>query len=73
MDSTTKVAIIAAIPPLVSSFIWGWVNHVRIGVVATNVNGKLGQLLEQKDAAATRADRAEGRIEGAASERDKQP
>lgn len=73
MEPATQVALIAAVPPLVSSFIWGWINHQKIGVVAESVNGKLGKLLEQKDSAASRADRAEGHIEGAATERDKQP
>jgi hypothetical protein len=73
LDPTVQVAIIGAIPALVSSFIWGWVNHRKISTVEVNTNDKLTKLLEQRDAAMTRADFAEGRQEGAASERDKTP
>lgn len=73
LDPTVQVAIIGAIPALVSSFIWGWVNHRKISVVEVNTNDKLTKLLEQRNAATTRADFAEGRQEGADSERAKTP
>ena len=73
LDPTVQVAIIGAIPATITAFMWGWANHKKISAVESNTNGKLSQLLEQKDAATTRADRAEGHIEGALTERDKTP
>lgn len=69
MDPTVKVAIISAIPPTVSAFVWGWVNHVKIATVEVNTNSKLTELLKQRNEAASRADRAEGIKEGSDAER----
>jgi len=79
IDPTVKVAVIMAIPPTVSAFMWGWVNHKKIvkveekvGIVEVNTNNKLTKLLEERNIATTRADTAEahaqGRIEGVAAQ-----
>jgi hypothetical protein len=78
-DPTVKVAIIVSIPPTISAFMWGWVNHKKISTVEVNTNNTLTQLREQivtllsenKDLS-TRADRAEGRTEGDQSREEKQ-
>lgn len=71
MEPTVKVAIIAAIPPLVSSFLWGWANHRKISTVEVNTNDKLTRLLQTQQAASTRADHAEGQIAGVKSEQER--
>ena len=64
MDPTVKVALISCIPPTVSAFIWGWVNHKKLSTVEVNTNSKLSRLLDERNAASSRADRAEGHREG---------
>jgi hypothetical protein len=71
MDPTVKVAIIAAIPPLVSSFLWGWANHRKISTVEVNTNDKLSRLLDERNAATTRADTLQGQKEGIKGEQDR--
>jgi hypothetical protein len=85
IDQRVKVAIIMAIPPTISAFMWGWVNHKKIGkveekvgIVEVNTNNKLTKLLEERNTATTRADKAEahaeGRTEGVAAQRpEKEP
>ena len=78
VDPTVKVAIIVSIPPTISAFIWGWVNHGKISMVEFNTNNTLTQLrlqfvnlLKEKQEALTRADRAEARTEGDQSREEK--
>ena len=72
IDPSVKVALIAAIPPLVSSFMWGYVNHQKLKTVEVNTNHRLDKLLNERNSATTRADTAEahalGRTEGVAAQ-----
>ena len=73
MDPTVKVAIIAAIPPTISSLMWGYINHKKLQTVEVNTNHRLDKLLQERNTATTRADTAEahalGRTEGVAAQR----
>lgn len=71
MDPTVKVAIIAAIPPTISAFLWGWVNNKKLTTVEKNTNNKLDQVLDQRNAAVSRADKLQGQIEGTKAEQDR--
>jgi hypothetical protein len=70
MDKTTIIiAFIAAVPPTVSSIMWGWVNHSKISTVEKQTNDMNTELRNQRNAASTRADTAEGKLQGQLDER----
>ena len=73
MSEAIKIALIAAIPPSITALAIGLMNRGKLNTIEVNTNDKLSKLLDQLGSASKRADFAEGRQEGAASERDKQP
>jgi hypothetical protein len=67
LDPTIKVAIIAAIPPTLAVIVTAFVSnratnqlHGKLSTIEVNTNHRLDLLLQQRNAATTRADRAEG-------------
>lgn len=75
MTDLVKIAIISAIsaglPSLVSSFVWGWVNHGKLSTVEKYTNDMNTELRQQRNAAATRADTAEGQLQGQRDEQNR--
>jgi hypothetical protein len=75
MSDPVEIALITGLtvglPSIISSFIWGWTNRRKINTIEQNTNNKLDQILDQRNAASTRADRAEGHAEGVTAEQDR--
>jgi hypothetical protein len=75
VSDPVQIALITGLtvglPSIVSSFIWGWTNRKKIVSIEQNTNHKLDQLLDQRNAATTRADLAEGHAAGVTAEQDR--
>jgi len=64
MDPTVKVAIIVSVPPTITALATWWSTHRRLATIEINTNHRLDKLLNERNAATTRADHAEGRQAG---------
>lgn len=75
MSDPVEIALITGLtvglPSIISSFIWGWTNRKKIVTIEKNTNNKLDMLLDQRNAATTRADVAEGHAAGVTAEQER--
>lgn len=67
LDPTVQVALVVAVPLVLTSvgtFILGVMNHRRMGKLEVNVDGRLTQLLQKTEQAASAEGFTAGRKEG---------